>query len=54
VNRTVRFEPPKDLALDSISMDIPVEGNRFIRASWRKADGKVVENLKLPPGWRRR
>jgi alpha-L-rhamnosidase len=54
VNRTVRFEPPKDIALDSISMDIPLEGAGFIRASWRKVDGQITENLKLLPGWRRR
>ena len=54
VNRTVKFEPPKDVALDSISMDIPVEGAGFIRASWRKVDGRITENLNLPSGWRRR
>ena len=54
VNRTVKFEPPKDVALDSISMDIPVEGSGFIRASWRKVDGRITENLNLPSGWRRR
>jgi hypothetical protein len=54
VNRTVKFEPPKDVALDSISTDIPVEGSGFIRASWRKVDGRITENLNLPSGWRRR
>ena len=54
VNRTVRFDPPKDVALDSISMDIPVEGAGFIRASWRKVDGQITESLNLPSGWRRR
>jgi alpha-L-rhamnosidase len=52
VNRTVVFSPPGELALDSISMNVPV-GNGVICAGWKKVDGKVVESLTLPDGWRR-
>jgi alpha-L-rhamnosidase len=54
VNRTVRFSPPKGLPLESISMDIPVEGAGYIRAGWRRSDGRIVEELTLPEGWKRR
>jgi alpha-L-rhamnosidase len=53
VNKTVKFNPPKNIALDSISMDIPVDGNGFIRASWEKTDAGIVEDLRLPSGWKR-
>lgn len=52
VGRTVRFEPPQGLALDSIAMELPVEGG-IIRAGWRRQDGKLVEELRLPPLWTR-
>lgn len=52
-NRTVVFSPPEDLPVDSISMNIPV-GKGFIRAGWKRVDGKTAESLELPDGWRRR
>ena len=52
VRKTVEFRPPKDLPLESIAMELPVEGG-VIRAGWRKADGRIVEELRLPFGWRR-
>ena len=52
VNRTVVFAPPENITLDSISMSIPV-GKEFIRAGWKCVDGKTVESLSLPVGWRR-
>ena len=52
VRKTVVFRPPTDLPLESIAMEIPVEGGT-IRAGWRKADGRLVEELRLPVGWRR-
>lgn len=53
VNRTVEFRPPLGLPLDSIAMEIPVSGGGRIRAGWRKVDGRIVEELSLPDGWRR-
>jgi alpha-L-rhamnosidase len=53
VNRTVRFDPPENLPLDSISMEIPVEGSAPIRAGWSRIGGRINEVLDLPVGWKR-
>ena len=52
VRKTVVFRPPTDLPLESIAMEIPVEGGT-IRAGWRKTDRRLSEELCLPVGWRR-
>lgn len=52
VRKTVVFRPPTDLPLESIAMELPVEGGT-IRAGWRKTDGRIAEELRLPVGWRR-
>ena len=52
VRKTVVFRPSADLPLESIAMEIPVEGGT-IRAGWRKTDGRLTEELSLPIGWRR-
>ena len=46
--------PPRDLPVESLSMTLPVGGGEFVRAGWRKTpSGELVEELSLPPGWRR-
>ena len=52
LRKTVVFRPPTDLPLESIAMELPVEGGT-IRAGWRKTDGRIAEELRLPVGWRR-
>ncbi len=49
--REVEFEPPEGLPIESISMEIPVEGG-MIRAGWRRRDGKIAKEIRLPSGWR--
>ena len=53
IARTVLFAPPSDLSLDSVAMDVPVGGGAFIHAGWRRENGRLVEELRLPDGWRR-
>jgi hypothetical protein len=53
VTKNVVFEPPENLPIDSISMEIPI-GNDFIVAGWKKTAGKIKETLILPVGWNRR
>ena len=50
VNKTVAFEPPENLPLESISMEIPV-GDGFISAGWSKKNGRIDKKLRLPGGW---
>ena len=50
VNKTVVFEPPENLPLESISMEIPV-GDGFISAGWSKKNGRIDKKLRLPGGW---
>ena len=49
--REVEFEPPEDLPIESLSMEIPVEGG-MIRAGWWRRDGKIAKEIRLPSGWR--
>jgi alpha-L-rhamnosidase len=53
VRKTVEFRPPTDLSLGSIAMELPVEGGATLRAGWKKVDGRIVEELRLPSGWSR-
>ena len=53
VRKTVEFRPPNDLSLGSIAMELPVEGGATLRAGWKKVDGRIVEELRLPSGWSR-
>jgi alpha-L-rhamnosidase len=55
VSKTVRFDPPKNLELNRISMRVPVSGTEAIEASWeKKPDGSIRENIVLPDGWKRK
>ena len=52
--KTLVFDPPRDLPVESLSMTLPVGGGEFVRAGWRNTpSGELVEELSLPPGWRR-
>jgi alpha-L-rhamnosidase len=53
VNKTVVFSPPKDLPLERISVDLPLGGGNVLHAGWRNVGGHFVEEVSLPPGWRR-
>ena len=53
VRKTVEFDPPSDVPVDSVAMDLPVPGGQLIRAGWRRERSGVVEELRLPDGWRR-
>jgi hypothetical protein len=52
--KTVTFSPPKDLKIESISMEIPLGKDEIMVAGWKKENGKIVETLKLPPTWSRK
>lgn len=51
VNKRVRFEPPEGLELDEIELTLPVGERDFIRAGWKRENGKPVKSLRLPEGW---
>ena len=52
--KTLVFDPPRDLPVESLSMTLPVGGGEFVRAGWRKTpSGELVEELSMPAGWRR-
>jgi alpha-L-rhamnosidase len=53
VTKNIIFEPPENLPIDSISMEIPI-GSDFIVAGWNKTAGKIKDTLILPAGWNRR
>ena len=50
-NRVVEFAPPEELPIESVSMEIPVEGGT-IRAGWSRKKGKIAREIKLPSGWK--
>ena len=52
--KTLVFDPPRDLPVESLSMTLPVGGGEFVRAGWRKSpSGELVEELSMPASWRR-
>ena len=52
--KTLVFDPPRDLPVESLSMTLPVGGGEFVRAGWRKTpSGELVKELSMPASWRR-
>ena len=52
--KTVTFAPPQDVKIESISMEVPLGNGEFLTAGWKKENGKIVEELKLPNSWRKK
>ena len=50
--KTVSFNPPEDVPIDFIGMEMPVPNGGFVFAEWRKVDGRIVKKLRVPSGWR--
>ena len=50
--KSVLFDPPEDVSIDFIGMDIPVSNGESIFAEWRKVDGRIAKKLRIPSGWR--
>lgn len=51
--KTIAVDVPKDVPLDWCEATIPVSATEEVGVKWRRTDGRVRVETKLPKGWRR-